>query len=232
MLELEQTSIPLAHLADLLAADVFRTDTSRPGFASYDFGSNLSPRAFRAMLVELAEALDAIYRRDFPGRRLLLRSIGRFSQVNSTEAHLDGAPDESILLLGYEPSEVERRLRIYDYVRCAADRGMSPREFLDGFNPTFSAGRAAIEPYAVGVWPFDRRHYRVVLINNSSAPIERGAAAGMLGVLHQGDMLAAPPGQARHVNTLIFSTDGAGAPDLMPDDALRAYVESGAFRMV
>ena len=89
---------------------------------------DLIPAAFREQLVAYAAELDDAYRRDFPSRRLLLRSIGRFSQVTSTEAHLDGAPDESILMLGYEPSEVESRLTIHDYVRCAADRAAIRRD--------------------------------------------------------------------------------------------------------
>src|SRR4051812_36243466 len=84
---------------------VARVDVSEPGFALVRPGSDLSPSRFRSLLVSLAEELDSACQLRF-ARRLVLYWMGRFSQQKTTEAHLDGAPDESILILGYEPTEI------------------------------------------------------------------------------------------------------------------------------
>jgi len=135
---------------------VARVDLSEPGFALVRPGSDLSPARFRSLLVSLAEELDSAYGERF-GRRLVLYWMGRFSQQRTTEAHLDGAPDESILILGYEPTEITSRLFVYDYARAALDRSMQPKEFLERLNPTFGEGRAAIEPYRTEIDRFDPR---------------------------------------------------------------------------
>lgn len=215
-------------IVNAMAADMFRATLDRPGFAAADLGPTLTPTAFRSLLLGFAAGLDAAYQRDF-GRRLTLRSVGRFSQRASTETHLDGAPEESILMLGYEPTEVESSLTLYDYTAAAQATALTPRAFLDAFNPTFADARASIAPYATTVTPFDRRHYRVVVINNSSLSPDAGPATGMLGVLHQGTVLSAPPDAARHVNTLMMSPAPLADDDVLDLDALRAYVDSGTF---
>ena len=54
----------------------------------------------------------------------------------------------------------------------------------------------------------------------------------MIGVLHEGRVIAAPPGADRHVNTLLMSADDPDADDVMPAEALWTYVERGAFATV
>src|SRR4051794_36240046 len=105
-------------LAEQLAPQVFRTDLQKPGFAVADLGTDLSSRPFRGLLVALASELAQFYHRSF-GRPLGLISVGSFDQQVTTEPHLDGGPEESILILGYEPTRVASRLTLIDYTRAA-----------------------------------------------------------------------------------------------------------------
>jgi hypothetical protein len=218
----------LLDLLDATAARVFRTDLSQPGFAIVDLGADMTPLQFRSMLIGFAAALDHAYDRHFT-RRLLLRSMGRFDQKVSAEAHLDGAPDESILMLGYEPSEITSRLFLIDYTRCASDRGLEPKVFLDRFNPTFGEGRALLDPYTTELTPFDRRHYRVVMINNSCAP-RKHRDRGMMGVLHKSIVVDPKPTQTRFVNTIMLSPAKAAADDVIGTEDVRAYLNLAEFK--
>ncbi|HZL35850.1 MAG TPA: hypothetical protein VFC78_11110 [Tepidisphaeraceae bacterium] len=197
----EPHRLPIA--IENLTDDLFRKNVSGTGFALVDLGPNVDLLQFRSILIGFAAALDEIYQRSF-SRRLVLRSMGRFDQHKSTEAHLDGAPDESIIMLGYEPTDVPSRLFVLDYTKCAVERGLDPKTFLAQFNPTSKDGRALLEGYCHEVRPFNSRHFRIVMINNSSRPLDSGAE-GMLGVLHQSLVQAAPPGGTRYINTLLLS---------------------------
>jgi hypothetical protein len=218
----------LLDLLDATAARVFRTELSQPGFATADLGADLTPLQFRSMLIGFAAALDHAYDRHF-SRRLLLRSMGRFDQKVSAEAHLDGAPDESILMLGYEPSEIISRLFLIDHTRCASDRGLEPRALLDRFNPTFGEGRSLLDPYATELTPFDRRHYRVVMINKSCTPMNL-AERGMLGVLHKSIVVDPMPTQSRFVNTMMLSPADVAADDVIGTEDVRAYLNAAEFK--
>src|SRR4051794_10445163 len=90
------------HTADL----VFRTDLEMPGYVLFDLGPNLDSHGFRELLVRFCLLLGEAYQRRF-GRKLRFLSLGHFDQQNTTKPHRDGAPDESILVLGYEPSDVQ-----------------------------------------------------------------------------------------------------------------------------
>jgi hypothetical protein len=82
---------------------VWRFDFTAPGFCLLDIGSGVDSHALRSWMVDLKERLSEIGMRR--GRRpFLFRSMGHFDQQETTKFHLDGAPAESMLLLGYEPS--------------------------------------------------------------------------------------------------------------------------------
>src|SRR5687767_11619764 len=93
----------LARVAAAMGERVFRVDVTPPGFGHLELGGGGSAEDFRRLLVRLGFALGAVYRARFD-RPLLFTQLGRFDQQVSTEAHRDGAPDESVLLLGYEPT--------------------------------------------------------------------------------------------------------------------------------
>jgi hypothetical protein len=213
-------------LADAVAHRVFRTDLSRPGFAFLDLGSHHHPQAFREWLVELCRGLDRVYQRDF-GRRIHFRAIGRFDQQVTTEAHLDGGPEESILVLGYEPSLVASRLFLLDYTRAANDRGLAPKAFLKQFNPMVRSGREMLNGYTTEVTPFRSDHFQVAVINNSSLDLTQ-RDRGMLGVLHKATIVNPDPNATRQVNSILLHTAEPDQPARHGEAELPAFIEEGA----
>jgi hypothetical protein len=129
---------------------------------------------------------------------------GRFDQQVSTEAHRDGGPDESVLLLGYEPTTVTSRLFLLDYTRAALDRGLTPQEFLERFNPLTPPGKAALAEYTTDVADFVPRHYQIAVINNGALPWEL-RHRGMLGVLHKALVPVPDPLAHRFITSLLGS---------------------------
>src|SRR5947208_4943690 len=119
------TDLEGRQVAAHIAPDVFRTDLSRPGWALLDLGNTGAPRDFRALLVRLGEALADEYRR-VHGEELRFVSVSRFDQQSPTRPHRDGGPDASVLVLGYEPTEVPSRVSLMDYTRAAFERGLTP----------------------------------------------------------------------------------------------------------
>src|SRR6476646_6594634 len=88
---------------------VWRFDLSKPGFCAIDVASNMDSHALRRLMVTLKSHLSGISQKR-TGVPFCFRSMGRFDQQETTKFHLDGAPERSMLILGYEPSAVASRL--------------------------------------------------------------------------------------------------------------------------
>jgi hypothetical protein len=207
-------------IVEQVGGDVFRTDFSAPGFALLDLGLDLTPRDFRARLIRLGEAMAACYEERFGGS-LVFVTAGRFDQQAPTRPHRDGGPDASILLLGYEPTEVPSRIFLLDFSRCAFDRGQSPREFLDCCNPAFPIGEELLRDYTTET-VFAPEHYQILLVNNSVLPWEE-RERGMLGVLHHA-VITPRPGRARPIDSVQMGIGSAG----VSEEELRAFIEGAA----
>src|SRR5207244_9200311 len=107
---------------------VWRFDFKAPGFALLDIEAEVDSHTLRSWMVALKQRLSeiAVHR----GRKpFLFRSLARFDQQVTTNFHLDGAPAESMLILGYEPSKVESCLFLADFTRAAFDLGITPERF-------------------------------------------------------------------------------------------------------
>src|SRR5439155_1722383 len=105
----------------------------------------MDSHALRLAMLALKERLsDICFLRT--GRRLLFRSMARFDQQETTKFHLDGGPDQSMLMLAYEPSQVHSRLFLADYTHAAFDLGITPQEFLQDYNPMFRKGEEVLAP--------------------------------------------------------------------------------------
>jgi hypothetical protein len=215
----------LDFLATVVCERVCRTDLARPGFAFLDAGTAFEPRTFRAFLADFAAALDGAYRRAF-GRRLLPLSVSRFDQQVSTGAHRDGGPDESVLLLGYEPTEVDSSVQLLDHTRCAAERGLTPAEFLTRYNPAFGPGLPELRGYTTTVEGFDAGRYRFLVVNNGNFPLSE-RERGMLGVLHKAVITTARPGRPRVINSLLLATADPGETGFSGGE-IETFVASGA----
>lgn len=168
--------------AEEVYRQAWRFDFTTPGFCLLDLGPAVDSHELRSrMLVLKAELSDINQRRT--GKPFLIRSMGRFDQQETTKFHVDGAPAESMLMLGYEPSKVRSRLFLADYSRAAFDLGITPQQFLKGHNPMYRKNEELLARYITDL-PQPGNHARILLVNNSSTPFTE-ARMNPLGVMHQ-----------------------------------------------
>lgn len=209
-----------AEPAKLLAAShqifslAWRRDFTAPGFCLLELGGQIDSHAMRRLMLALKERLSEICLHT-TGTKLVYRSLGRFDQQETTKFHLDGAPDESMLVLGYEPSLVRSRLFLADYSRCAFDLGITPRQFLEDHNPMFIDGQRRLAGYTTELPPPPHGGFRILLINNSRLPFTE-ARKNSLGVMHKAEIIDPTESQGRIVNSMMLSVGevddiGAGA---------------------
>jgi hypothetical protein len=215
---LNRTTDPAA-LAVEAAPLVFRTDLDQPGFAHFDLGTGPEPSAFRGLLVAVGRALAGLYQERF-GEALHFVSMSRFDQQAATRPHRDGGPDASVLLLGYEPTEVPSRVYLMDYTRAARERGLTPLAYLDCCNPAFGGDERALHAHTAEVTAFRWEHYQVLIVNNSCLPWEE-RHRGMMGLLHHAVIPAPRPGLSRAIDSLLMGLVAEG----LDEEALAAFVE-------
>jgi hypothetical protein len=121
-------------------------------------------------------------------RTVRLSVAGAVRPAGATKFHLDGAPDQSLLILGYEPSSVSRRLSLADFSRCAHDLGIEPKLLLDEFNTMYRKGEELLALYVSELPQPEEGHARILLINNSSLPYT-DSRTNPLGVLHKAESI-------------------------------------------
>ncbi len=195
----DEYSLPLLASPDAVLAEqvfrrVWRFDFTAPGFCLLDLGACVDSHRLRSWMVALKAQLSE-FGSGHTGRRFLFRSLARFDQQETTKFHLDGAPTQSLLVLGYEPSRVSSRLFLADYSRCAFDLGLSPQQFLADFNPMFRKGEERLGRYITELPQPEEGHTRILLVNNSSLPFA-SARTNALGVLHKAVIVN--PSEAEH----------------------------------
>jgi hypothetical protein len=157
-------------------------------------------------MVDLKRRL-AVLHLDAMRRKLAYQSLGRFDQQHTTKPHRDNAPAESVLMLGYEPTRVASQFFIADYTACARDLDLTPDEFLAAHNPMYSAGQQLLAPYTTQLRELTGTRPQIVLVNNSSTPLNH-SPPGLLGVLHHAVIPQPMPDQQRIVNsTMLISLD-------------------------
>jgi hypothetical protein len=217
-----------ADLADLVSTVyplVCRTALTAPGFCLIDLG-DASSIELRRTLVGIIGALDEIHRAS-QGQTIAIKSAARFDQQVTTKLHRDGGPDRSLLLLGYEPSGIGSELLLADYSRCAADLGLTPREFLERHNPMYAAGEQRLVPYLTRVACFRTGHSQLVLINNSLSPaLDEGPA--WLGVLHAARVPQPSPQQRRVINSVMVASMPIGDSPGLTHDQISEFLTTNA----
>ena len=166
--------------AERIYDSVCRTELGPPGYCLIDSGIDLDSFQFRRQMVGLKTALADVHLQR-SGNTLIYQSALRFDQQTSTRPHFDGGPDQSLLMLGYEPTAIASELTVFDWARCAADQNLTPAEFIRHHNPMFGSNIEFIRPYAEPIDRFDHDRYQIVCINNSSCdPIDGSRWRGML----------------------------------------------------
>jgi hypothetical protein len=169
--------------AEALFHLVWRFDFTAPGFCLIDVGPAMDSYALRSSMVALKEWLSGIaVRRDIGP--FAFKSMGRFDQQETTKFHLDGGPLQSMLMLGYESSQVRSRLFLADYSRAAFDQGITPQQFMHDVNPMYRRGEELLDRHVTELPEPDDGHSRILLINNSSLPFT-DARTNSLGVMHK-----------------------------------------------
>ncbi len=185
---------------------VWRFDFTTSGFAILDIASGLVSHALRSWMVDLKQRLSEIGGRR-AGKPFFFRSMARFDQQVTTKFHLDGAPAESMLILGYEPSKVESRLFLADFTRAAFDLGITPEQFLHDFNPMYKKGEDLLARYVTELPQPENGHSRILVINNSSLPSTEGRTSP-LGVMHKAIIVTPDESERRIVNSTMLVTEG------------------------
>ena len=158
-----------------------RTGFNAPGFCILNFGNRIDSITFRQLMVDIKTQLAKIHERE-TNKTLIYLSAGRFDQQESTKPHLDGGPQESLLMLGYEPTQIDSTVEIIDFSKCAFEFELTPNEFMAKYNPMFKSNISILEPYSTYIESFSKEDYQIVCINNSSSPYSYNKS--WQGVLH------------------------------------------------
>lgn len=218
----------LSDLAEVVDGRVCRTGFDSPGFCLVDLGATASSQSLRRLMIGLKKRLQAIHR-SRAGRDLVLLSAGRFDQQVTTKLHRDGGPDECFLMLGYEPSQVPAEIAIADYSKCAHDMGLTPSEFLERYNPMFTAGEELLRPYTTRVTCFSNRNSQILLINNSIAPSSREGGTWQ-GVLHTATIRDPSDALRRVVNSTLVAPVPLGTPEPLSEEGLEEFLCTSVVR--
>ncbi len=211
-----------------IATDVYertcRTNFDAPGFCVLSVGTVMDSVAFRQLMVDIMREMADIHasRTD---ETLVYLSAARFDQQESTKPHLDGGPDECFLMLGYEPSEVSSELEISDYAKCAFDLGLSPKEFLAIHNPMFKSGQGILSPYVTFIPCFSINNYKIVCINNSSAPYSPNQRTWQ-GTLHTATILSPDESKRRVINSTMIARAPKGSCDVIDALSLHHFIHT------
>lgn len=185
---------------------VWRFDFSSPGFCLLDLGTGMDSIGFRSRMLALKERLSDVSARRI-GKSFGYLSMGRFDQQETTKFHLDGAADESLLMLGYEPSAVRSRLFLADYSRCAFDLGIEPKKFLSDFNPMYGPAEGLLARYVTELSQPAEGHWHILLVNNSALPFTNDRT-NPLGVMHKVEILNPTDRERRIVNSIMLINGG------------------------
>lgn len=179
-------------------SNVFREKFDKPGFAMITFGDEMDSKSFRSQMVHLKKVLSKKCEKAF-GYELDYYWLGRFNQQTTTKYHRDNAPEDSFLMLGYEPSLIESKLYLADYSKLVREKEIPTSEYYERHNPIFTEGEALLKPYIKEVDEFDSNSYKIVLINNSDLSSNK-----TFGVLHKAEIINKDPSKDRVINSMML----------------------------
>ncbi len=197
---METEKVDIKNIARDALTNVFRTDTDQPGFIHIDFGQDISSTEFRTLMIQLKTELSVLVANKFH-KKLTYQWLGRFDQQLNTPHHLDNAADQSFLMLGYEPSDIESELYLADYHKFSKENKKAANKNFDESNPIYLGDEKLLEPYVTKVQPFPKDTYKIVLINNSNSKAENL----MLGVFHKAKIINQDLSKKRVVNSMMLN---------------------------
>lgn len=206
---------------------VCRTTLQQPGFCVVHFSDDIDSHQLRSRMLALNLELSRINHQR-QGKPLIALSALRVDQQTTTKPHLDGGPEESLLLLGYEPTAIASEVSIFDFSACASQHKLTPQEFLRQHNPMFQYGFEVLIPYRTTLQSFDSKQFQIVVINNSSTPAD---GTHWLGTLHTASILQPDEKQRRIVNSMMLAPKTTNATKSLGEEQLTEFVRTtAAFR--
>lgn len=220
------TTLDVPTIAEGIYDRTCRTDFDAPGFCVVNVGTAIGSVEFRRLMVDLVRAMAGLHE-SRTGATLQYVSAGRFDQQETTKLHLDGGPDESFLMLGYEPTAIVADFFVADHARCAFDLGMTPGEFMARHNPMFDAGAELQRGYTTRLPCFPNTDWRIVCVNNSSAPFTADGSTWQ-GTLHAASIPAPDESERRIVNSTLITPAPVGTPERVGDPELHEFVRGNA----
>ncbi|GEQ85109.1 hypothetical protein ULMS_06170 [Patiriisocius marinistellae] len=193
--------INIKPLAKQCFKKVFRTTTEAPGFMHLVFDKKqLTPYQFRSIMIDLKKELSALNVSKF-NKKLSYHWLVRFDQQVNTPFHVDNAADQSILLLGYEPSDIESELQLADYHKYANKAYNTQEDYFNRFTPIFKEDDALLKPFTSKIKSYDNTHYSIVIINNSNPK----SNLETLGLFHKAVILNKDLSKSRIVNSMVLN---------------------------
>lgn len=198
-----QLNKDLDSISHRIYSQTCRTHYDMPGFSLWNVGKELEPEAFRRMMIKLKDKLSEIHI-SVRGEECVFHSLMRFDQQVSTKLHLDGGPEESCLILGYEPSEVESDIYIADYSWASSEMGLDPQQFLKLYPPASEVTKTLLEKYTTRLTTFSNNEYQILCVNNSSTA-NNTSKTQWQGVLHQALITYPDQSKSRIINSTMIT---------------------------
>lgn len=181
---------------------VFRKRVNFLGFAVIDFGKDFSSVSLRREMVALKKKLSLLTLKEF-NKKLNYQWLGRFNQQETTKFHRDNAAEQSFLMLGYEPTEIDSKLYLADYSKYARDKNLNRMDYYETINPVYHNQSEIFADYVTEVTPFKKNNYKIVLVNNSE--LFTGETQG---VLHKAEIVKKNKEEDRVINSnMLFLAD-------------------------
>lgn len=195
---------------------VFRTSTLPLGYCFLDFGAIIDSRTLRQTMVDIKEGLSSLCKARLK-QQLNYQSLGRFDHQHTSQFHRDTAPSHSFLMLGYEPTEVYSKVYVADYSRYLEDKHMPMLEYFEGDLDQNTANHSEdLEPYVTEIKPFYKKHFRLLILNNSKA-----FDVKTYGVFHRGKIPHKHEIQHRIINYMMLNLCELGTDEnYRPEDVM------------
>jgi len=197
---MEIKEINIKNIAQYCINNVFRTNTNQAGFVHLDFGKQIGSNQLRSIMVDLKAEFSKYTAEQF-NKTLSYQWLGRFDQQVTTPYHLDNAGDQSFLMLGYEPSEIESELYLADYHKFSRESETASNQHFDKTYPIFKGDETLLKPYITEVSPFKKDTYKIILLNNSNSNPENET----LGVFHMARIIKQDLNKSRVINSMMLN---------------------------
>lgn len=199
---------------------VFRNSTDHPGFYFKDFGKDIGSVNFRSVMVELKEGLTELVNKN-TNHQLNYHWLGRFDHQHTSGFHRDSADPNSILMLGYEPSDIDSRVFLADFSKLVEDKGISMLEYFGGDDVNTSRDEEEIEPYVTELAPFPKDSYRLVILNNAKSFNQPS-----FGVFHRGEVPEKSNGSDRVINSIMMYLTDKGTVESYGEKDVAEFINT------